>query len=74
MLTALETKICARLEATGPGVIGESEVSKAVFQSLSERGYVTLGRGRCGPLGIYTGETVATLTEAGREALLASID
>ena len=70
MLSDLEAKICERLAVNGSGVIGESEKSKALFQSLAERGYVSLGKGRCGPLGIYTGELVASLTEAGRSAVL----
>lgn len=71
MLSELETKICQRLADTGAGVIGDSDKSKAMFRSLAGRGYVTLGKGRNGPLGIYTGEQVASLTEAGRKALQA---
>ena len=73
MLNALEMKICKALAERGPRVIGNSEKSKAMFSALSERGYVTLGKGRCGPIGIYTGETVASLSDAGRDALQAVI-
>lgn len=71
-MEAIETKICKALAERGPSVIGDSEKATAMFESLADRGYVKLGRGRCGPLGIYTGETVATVTEAGRIAIQAS--
>lgn len=68
-MDALEVKICQALAERGPSVTGDSDKSKALFKSLADRGYVKLGRGRCGPLGVYAGDTVATLTEAGRIAI-----
>lgn len=39
------------------------------LQSLVERGYCRLSSARTGPLGLYTGEVMASLTEAARMAL-----
>ncbi len=40
------------------------------LQDLARRGYVRLTPARCGPLGIRTGETIATLTECGMGVLV----
>lgn len=69
MLSPLEEKICRSLATSGPGVIGTTEKAQAVFQELAKRGIVTLGAAQCGPLGVATGETMATITDAGRQAL-----
>lgn len=71
-MEAMEAKICQALAERGPSVIGDSAKSESMFKSLADRGYVKLGRGLCGPLRVYTGDTVATLTEAGRIALQAA--
>lgn len=39
------------------------------LQSLVERGYCRLSPGRSGPLGLFTGEMMIKLTEAGKLAL-----
>lgn len=38
-------------------------------QSLIDRGYVRVSKERLGPLGVYTGEYVITVTEAGKQVL-----
>jgi hypothetical protein len=68
MLDELDMNICRKLEA-GPAVAGESEKAKTRLQSLVDRGYCKFARARSGPLRLYTGETMVSLTEAGREAL-----
>lgn len=35
------------------------------IQSLEKRGYVRLSKARNGPLGVYTGEVMVALSEAG---------
>lgn len=37
----------------------------AGFLDLIERGWIKAGRGRCGPLGLYTGTWVVKLTDEG---------
>lgn len=39
------------------------------LQSLVERGYCRLSPGRSGPIGVFTGEMMIKLTEAGKLAL-----
>lgn len=68
MIDALDIGVCRKLE-TGSAVAGDSEKAKARLKSLVDRGYCKFDRARIGPLGLYTGETMVSLTEAGREAL-----
>ena len=66
----VDAEICRKLEA-GPAVAKETEGAKARLKSLVERGFCKFARARSGPLGLYTGEMLVSLTEAGRESLRA---
>jgi hypothetical protein len=54
--------------STGFWMLKDSTPSKGIA-SLIERGYAKLSPVRIGPLGIYTGETSISLTEAGAAAI-----
>lgn len=66
LLSDMDRRILAPL-TEGPQTL--TPKGEQAIQDLVQRGYVSLSRARCGPLGIYTGESVATLTEAGRLAM-----
>lgn len=63
ILEALKT-LCLR---------GGSEVSERpdhwVFHYCLQSGLMKKGRARCGPLGVFTGETCFTITEKGRQLI-----
>lgn len=52
---------------------GGCEVSERpdhwVLHYCVQNGLMTRGRARCGPLGVFTGETCFTITAAGRQVL-----
>lgn len=39
------------------------------MQSLVDRGYCRLSKARCGPLGLFTGEVMIGLTDAGKATI-----
>lgn len=73
MLTPNEEKFLLTLrDEYGPGnrAVCKTNPPAAKLQSFVDRGYCTLSRARSGPLGVYTGEVIIDLSEAGRAAIV----
>ncbi len=67
-LNEIEIKLLKEL-VKGPRLIVDKAEAQPRVKGLIERGYCKTSKARSGPLGIYTGELMMSLTEAGRLVL-----
>lgn len=67
-LSEKEIAYMRKISGGGPWILRDGKPSPST-QSLIDRGYCKTSRGRSGPLGIYTGEVIIKVTEAGKACL-----